>query len=137
MFIDHAGETQPGVEIAQAEQQRRDAASYAAGVDHQYHRSAQQARQGGAAVAAFQIDAVVQSLVALDNRDVGAGGVAAEQRADLCRRHGVVVEVAAGASRRDRQPERVDVVRPFLERLHGEAPGGEGGAQADRHGCLA
>jgi hypothetical protein len=66
---DHAGDADIAVEGLVAEDQRRDAARHAARVEHQHHRQVEQARQRGVAVGAFEVESVVEALVALDQAD--------------------------------------------------------------------
>ena len=73
---DHAGDADVAVERLVAEDQRRDAARHAAGVDDQDHRQVEHLRHRRVAVAAVEGEAVVEALVALDDRDVGGRCVA-------------------------------------------------------------
>ncbi len=134
---DHAGDAHVTVEGLIAEQQRRHAARHAARVDHEHDRQAEALGERRVAVAAVEREAVVQALVALDERGVGVGRVACEQRVDLVAAHQVQVEVEAGPRARARQPHRVDVVGALLERLHREAARGERGGEAEAHRRLA
>ena len=117
---DHAGDSNVAVERLVAEDERRDAAGHAAGVDDQHHRQVEHPGDRGVAVAAVEREPVVEALVALDERDVGAGGVTSETRADLGLAGEVRVEVAAAPPAREREPHRVDVVRSLLECLDHE-----------------
>ncbi len=77
---DHAGDTYLAIERLVAEDQRCDAAGHPARVDDEHDRQAEHPCHCRVAVAAVEREAVVESLVALDQRDVGAGAVAAERR---------------------------------------------------------
>ena len=134
---DHAGDAHLGIEVPVAENQRRDAAGHAHGIDHQHHRRAQQPRKRGVAVAALGIDAVEQSLVALDHGETGIARLAGEQRADLGLAHGVEVEVEARPPARLAEPDRIDVVGALLERLRREAAFSERRQKAHRQRRLA
>ena len=133
----HAGDPDVPVEGLIAENQRRDAARHAARVDHQHHRRTDERGERGVAVAAFQVEAVVQALVALDEAERRAVHAPRELGADLLRAAQVEVEVMAGPPGRESEPQRIDVVRPFLERLHDFPARAQGGAQADAHCGLA
>ena len=67
---DDAGDLQP----------RRDAARHAEGVDSQHDWRAREPRQRGEGIAAGDVDAVVQALASLNQRDVAAG--AARERGE-------------------------------------------------------
>ena len=69
----------------------------------------------GVAVAAVQREAVVQSLVALDQIHFRA--VAREGGDDVVAFHQVQIEVAAGASGGLAEPHRIDVIGTFFEWL--------------------
>jgi hypothetical protein len=115
---DDPGDADIRVERLVAEDQRRHPARHAARVDHQHHRRAQQLGQRRVAVAAVEIEPVVEPLVALDQADPRAACRAGELLLDLAARHHVEIEVVAGALRRHAEPQRIDVVRALLERLH-------------------
>jgi hypothetical protein len=68
---DDAGDADVAVEGLVAEDQRGDAARHAARVEHQHHRQAEQLGQRGIAVAAGEVEPVVEALVALDEGNVG------------------------------------------------------------------
>ena len=123
----NAGDQHLGIEILIAEQQRRHAARHAQCVDHQHHRRAEQFCQRRAGIAAQRVDAVVQALVAFDQRQIGVDRRAGAERDDLLVRLGVEIEIVAGPSGGAGVPHRVDIVRPFLEGLHRQAALGEGG----------
>ncbi len=134
---DDAGDPHRRVEHAIAHQQRRDAARDALGIDHQHHRRADQLGQRRVAVAAFEIDAVVQPLVAFDQRHIDATRPRRDHRRDLRAVLRIEIEVEARPPRRAAEPHRVDVVGALLERLHGKAAFRQRPADADRHGRLA
>ena len=134
---DHAGDPDVAVERLVAENQRRDAARHAARVDHEHHRQREHSRQRRVAVAAVEREAVVEALVALDERDVGVARVRRERRQDFIRIGEIRVEIAAGPPGRRGQPHRIDEIRPLLERLDNLPARGQRGAQADAHRRLA
>ena len=68
----HPGNVEVAVERLVAEQQRCDAARHAARIDDQYHRQSQRVRDCGVAVAAIEVEPVVEPLVALDDAHIGA-----------------------------------------------------------------
>jgi len=72
----HPGEPQARVELGVAKQQRGDTTDGATGVEDHDDRQIEQVRQRRIAVAALDVETVVQSLVALDQRHVGTGGMA-------------------------------------------------------------
>ena len=78
---DHAADANAAVEGLVAEDQRRDAARHAARVDHEQNRQAEPRRERRVAVAAVERQAVVQALVAFDERKFGVGGVGGGARA--------------------------------------------------------
>ncbi len=134
---DHAADADVAVEGLVAQDQRRDAACHASRIEHQQHRQAELLGQRCVAVAAVQRQAVVQALVALDQAQARSGTVPREAGVDLGVRHQHRIEVHAGAAGGQRQPHRVDVVRPLLEGLHEVAAQRQGGGQAERHRRLA
>ncbi len=134
---DDAGDADVPVEGLVAEDQRRDAARHAARVEHQHHRQRQQVGQGGIAVGAVEVEAVVEALVALDQADVGVRAVARELGPDLVIRRQEEIEVAAGAAGGQAEPERIDVVRSLLERLHRESARPQRRGEADTDSGLA
>ena len=134
---DHAGNLHVPVERLVAEDQRRDAARHAARIDDQDDRQAERLRQRGVAVAAVERQPVVEPLVALDDADVGRGGMPAECAAVLGGLRKVGIEIAAAAAGGGRQPHRVDVIRAFLERLHRQPAIAQRAAQADGDRRLA
>jgi hypothetical protein len=85
-----------GIEGLVAEDQRRDAAGHAARVDDQDHRRVQQAGEGGVAVAAVQVEAVVQALVALDQAHAGAACATREAAQYLVVALQVEIQVVTG-----------------------------------------
>ncbi len=99
LIEDHAGDPDVAVERLVAEDERRDAARHPAGIDDERHRQAEHARDRGVAVAPVERESVVEPLVALDERDVGTGGMAGEVRADLGRVGQIRIEIAAAAGR--------------------------------------
>ena len=137
LIQDHAGDANRRVERLIAENQRRDAARHAARVDHQHHRRAEERGERGVAVAAVQGEPVVQALIALDDAERGAVHAPRELGADLLRAAQVGVQVVAGPPGGESEPQRIDVVRAFLERLHRLPARAQCGAQADAHGGLA
>ncbi len=134
---DDAGDADVAIERLVAEDQRRDAARHAAGVDDQDDRQRERLGERRVAVAAVEREPVVEPLVALDDRDVRVRRVAQERAAAFALVRQVGIEVAAGAAGGERQPHRVDVVGPLLERLDRETAGRERGAQAHAHRRLA
>ncbi len=134
---DHAADADLGVETLIAQYQRCDAARHAACVQHQYHGRIEQLGQRRIAVAAVQIQTVVESLVALDDVDVRAPCVVADGVNDFVVLHGVEIEVVAGASGGPAEPHGIDVVRPLLERLHHQAARAQGSTQSQRDSGLA
>ena len=134
---DDAGDANVAVECLITKNQRGHPARHAARVDHQHHRRAEQLGERRVAVAAVEIEAVVQTLVAFDQADARAGRGMRELLHDLVAPHHVEIEVVAGPLRRHAQPQRIDVVGPLLERLHRMAARVQGGAQAERQRGLA
>ncbi len=125
---DHPGNVDVAVECLIAEDQRRDAARHAARIDHQKHRQVEQLRQGGVAVAAVQREAVVQSLVALDQ--IHFRTVPREGGKDVVALHQVQVQIAASAPGSLAEPHRIDVIGAFLEWLDCMPAFAQRGAQA-------
>ena len=78
---DDAGDADVAVEGLVAENQRRDAAGHAAGVEYQDDRQVEQVGQRGVAVGAVERQAVVESLVAFDQTDFGIVAGTGELRA--------------------------------------------------------
>jgi hypothetical protein len=116
---DHAGDADVAVEGLVAEDQRGDAARHAARIEHQDHRQVEQAGQRRIAVRAVEVESVVEALVAFDQADFGVMAVAGELGLQFAVGREEKVEVVAGAPGGDREPQRIDVVGPFLEGLHG------------------
>jgi hypothetical protein len=133
---DHAGNADVGVEGLVAQDQRGDAARHATRIEHQHHGRLYQLGERRIAVAAVEVQAIVEPLVALDEGHVGTLGVAAHHGQDLVPFHGLEVEVVAGASRGQAQPHGIDIVRAFLEGLDPDAARSEGGAQSQGDGGL-
>jgi hypothetical protein len=133
----HSGESQARVELAVAEQQRGDAADGAPGIEDHDHRQVEQVTECRVAVAALDVETIVQSLVALDQHHVGTRAVTRELHADLGRGLHLEIKVVTWPFGRSAEPHRVDVVRTLLERLHGQPTAGKGGAQADADAGLA
>jgi hypothetical protein len=77
--------------------------------------------QGGIAVAAVEIEAIVQTLVAFDQAQVRICSVALIGFDDLVATHQVKVQVATVSSGGGCQPHRVDIIRAFLVWLHRQA----------------
>ena len=117
---DHAADPDVALEGLVAQHQRRDAAGHAAGVDDQDHRQAEHAGERRVAVAAVEGDPVVEALVALDQRQSGAGRMTLKRGAQLRLVAEVRIEIATRAARSHRQPHRIDEVRALLEGLHRE-----------------
>ena len=115
---DHAGDADVRVEGLVAEDQRRDAARHAARVDHQHHRRAEHRRERGVAVAAVEVEPVVEALVALDQAERGALHALRELGAQLVRAAQVGIEVVARPPGGEPEPQRIDVVGALLEGLH-------------------
>ena len=134
---DDSGDPHLRIEGGVALHQRRDPARHAEGVDDHDDRRAEQLRQGRARIRAFEIETVVQSLVALDQRQIGVRGAAGECFKNFRRRLGVEIEVEAAPPRRPRQPHRIDVVRTFLECRRHEPARGERRREPDRQRRLA
>ena len=97
---DHAGDVYRALKCLIAEDQRRDAASHAARVQHQHYRQIQKLRQRGIAVLSIEVNAVVQTVVAFDQAHVGARAMAREFDVQLFGRRQVEVQIAAAAAGR-------------------------------------
>ena len=134
---DDADDRQVAVERLVAEDERRDAARHAARVEDEHDRESEGLRERRVAVAAVEREAVVEPLVALDQRDVGARGVALEGLDDLVVGREPRVEVAAAPPARRREPHRVDEVGALLERLDAPAARGQRRGEPDAHRGLA
>ena len=81
--------------------------------------------------------AVEEAHDALDDADAGVLRGAGENPPHACPAHEPRVEVQRGAAGRGREKARVNVVRPALEGLHGEAPVPEGAAEGHGRRGLA
>ena len=123
---DDAGDLHVGIERLVAQDQGGDAARHANAIEHQHHGHTQKLGQGGVAVTAFHVHAIVEPLVALDQGDIGRCGMAPIQRRDLGLAHHVEIQVVAGPTRRQPVPDRIDIVRPLLEGLHLQSTIGQG-----------
>ena len=134
---DDAGDADVAIEGLVAEDQRGDAARHAARIQHQHDGQVEQPGQRRIAVAAGEVEPVVEALVALDEGNVRVRAVTGEGVDQLVMRLHVEVQVAAGAAAGQAQPDRVDVVGALLEGLHGEAASAQGGGQAEAEGRLA
>ena len=106
-------------------------------VDDQDDRQVQEFGQGRVAVAAIQLQAVIQAFVAFHQGDVGFLGMAREQGLNFFAPHQVKIQIAAGTSGRSGQPHRIDIVRALLKRLNFEAARAQGGGQPDADGGFA
>ena len=115
---DDAGDLHARIERLVAQDQGGDATRHADAIEHQHHRHTQEFGQGGVAVTAFHVHAIVEALVALDQGDVGRRGMTRIQRRDLGLAHHVEIQVVAGPTRREPVPDRIDIVRPLLECLY-------------------
>ena len=89
------GDPDLGIEGLIAQDQGGDAARHSARINDEHNRGFQQARQGGVAVTAVEVQAVIQSLVALDQADVGVAGMDGEGIQDLIPSHQIEVQVMA------------------------------------------
>ena len=95
---DHAGDVHLRGEGLIAEDQRCDAACHTLGVDDQDHWRVQQGGEGGVAVAAIEVKAIIEPLVALDEAEVGIATVALGGAQDLRPAHGVEIEIVTVAT---------------------------------------
>ena len=68
---DNAGDIDRFIKHLVADEQGRDAAHGAARINHHDHRAAERFRQRGIAVTTVEIEAIVQSFVALDQANIG------------------------------------------------------------------
>ena len=114
LIQNYAGDADIAIECLVAEDQRGDAACHAAGVDDQHHRRGQQVGERGVGVRAIEIETVVQSFVAFDEADIRARRACSEGAQDFIAPHEEEVEVVAVAAGGAREPQGIDVVRPFL-----------------------
>ena len=137
LIQDDPGDAQLGIKGLIAEDQRCDAARHPLRVEHEDDREIEQMRQGSIAVAAIDGQAVIQTLVAFDQRYVRYPGGKVEATENLLLGHEVQVEIEASPTAGLTEPHRVDVIRSLLERLNNSALGAQGGAQTRRDDGLA
>ena len=126
------------VESGEPRHQGGGAAGHGLSVHHEHHRGGEDLRQVGGAPPFVQGSRPVEEPHhSLDDGDIGRGCAPGEelQEPPPGQEHGV--QVSAGASRRGGMEPGVDVVRPGLEGLHRQPPGGEGGRYPHGDGGLA
>ena len=137
LIQDDAGNSDFTVKGLVAQDQRGDAACHAARIQYQHYRRFCQRGNGGVAVAAIEIKAVVQALVAFDQRNVRLSGIMPDRGEDFRVGHAMEIQVVAGASGSLSQPHRIDVVRAFLEWLHHQTACCKCSTQANGYSGLA
>ncbi len=125
------------VEVLVAEEQWRYAARHADRIDDENDGRAQKLGERGAGVRSLRIDAVMQALVAFDEREIGVAIMLAVDAENLRRALGVEIEIVARPAAGAREPHRIDIIRPLLVSLHFQASRGKGGGEADGDRRLA
>ena len=97
---DDAGDPDIGIEGLVAKNQWRHPTRHAACVDDEDHGCSEQFGERSVAVAAIQIESVVQSLVALDDCNVCVPDVRGKGRKNLLVLHEEKIEIVAGSPAR-------------------------------------
>ena len=131
------GNTDTRIECLVAQDKRCNAARHAARVQHQHHGQIQQLRKRSVAVAAVQRQPIVQTFVAFHDADVCPSGMANKAACNLLGRHQEGVKIETLASTGLAQPHGINVIGPFLERLHDQTLRRQCGAESDRDRGLA
>ncbi len=134
LIEDDTGDFYRGIESLVTKDQWCNAPSHATGIEDQDHRCAGECCQRRIAVTAVQVEAVIQTLVALDQADVGIQRVLAHGGQDLLVGHAVEIQIVTGAAGRLAEPHGINVIRAFLERLYDQTTFCECRAQTQGNG---
>ncbi len=99
-------------------QQWRDPACSSRRIHNQNYRGLNQFGHRGIGIRAVQVDAIVQTFVTFDDRNVRTNSATGKKVADFSLVHSVEIEVIAGPAAGQSQPHRINVIGAFFEGLH-------------------
>ena len=103
-------------------------------VDDQDDGNREELGECGARVPPFEVNSVMEALVALDQREIRRRPACRNALKDFRIRVRIEVEIVAGPAARMSEPHRIDIIRPLLEGLHGQSARGERCGKPDRQG---
>ena len=119
----HPANLDPGLELDAAEHHRRHGAGGLGAVHHQQHRHTESDRQFRGRVAAIGGHSVIETTIALEQRNLRPMRMMEKRFTQLRLSHQVGVEIVALAPGGELHPAGIDIVRPLLERHYRPAPG--------------
>ena len=128
---DDAGDSYRLVEYLVADQQGCDAAHRATRIDHHDHWTVQGFCQCGIAIAAIEIESVMQALVTFNQANLCVLAAVTIIVDGFLFAGDIKIEVITGLASRHSKPDRIDIVRTFFKWLNHETSFNESRAQAD------
>ena len=119
------------------QQKRGYATGHTPRIHHQNNGRTGKFSNGSIAVSTIQRHTIVQAFIRFDQRNVSIQRIMLHRLDNLIRCHGIKIKVVAGALAGSTKPQRINVIRAFLERLYPQALMMQSSAQTNRKRGLA